>query len=161
MASDAPELRGPGRGLKVASRMQVQTTLNFYGRTEEALAFYRRAIDAEILFILRFRESPDQSFVQPGLEEKIYHATFRVGTTELMASDCGCNDVPSVAVFGGFALVLRASTPEMAEQYFAALSEEGHVELPLAQTFFAPRYGIVVDRFGLAWKIMVESSKTA
>jgi PhnB protein len=137
--------------------MNIQTTLNFYGRTEEAIAFYCRAIEAEVLFMMRFRESPDQSFVRPGLENKIYHATFRVGSTELMASDCGCAEPPPKTAFAGFSLVLRAATPEKAEQFFATLSNDGQVQIPLAETFFASRYGLVVDRFGISWKVMVES----
>lgn len=137
--------------------MQVQTTLNFFGRTEEAITFYCRAIEAEVQFMMRFRESPDQSFVRPGLEHKIYHATFRVGSTELMASDCGCAEPPPATAFAGFSLVLRTATREKAEQYFASLREEGQVQIPFAETFFASRYGIVVDRFGVSWKIMVET----
>ena len=137
--------------------MDVQTTLNFYGRTEEAVAFYSRAVDAKTLFLLRFRDSPDPSQSTPGLGEKIYHATLRIGSTEVMASDCGCEEPSSAKPFAGFSLALRVETPETAERYFAALSEGGQIQLPLLKTFFAERYGIVVDRFGVSWKIMVES----
>lgn len=137
--------------------MNVQTTLNFFGRTEEAVEFYCGTIEAETLFMMRFRESPDQSFVRPGLEDKIHHATFRIGSTELMASDCGCAESPLETPFAGFSLVLRAATPEKAEQFFAALSDGGQIQIPLSETFFASRYGIVVDRFGISWKIMAES----
>jgi PhnB protein len=137
--------------------MNVQTTLDFFGRTEEAVEFYCRTIEAEVLFMMRFRESPDRSFVRPGMENKIYHATFRVGSTELMASDCGCEESPPEIAFAGFSLVLRANTPEKAGQFFASLSDGGQIQIPLAETFFASLYGIVVDRFGISWKIMVES----
>lgn len=141
--------------------MHVQTTLNFFGRTEQALEFYCRAVDAEILFLLRFRQSPDQSFARPGLENKIYHATFRVGSTVLMASDCGCTESPSGSVFAGFSLVLHAATREEAERFFARLCDDGHIEIPLTETCFATRYGIVVDQFGISWKIIVESAAPA
>jgi PhnB protein len=137
--------------------MNVQTTLNFYGRTEEAVGFYGRALEAETLFLLRFRDCPDPSQSRPGLEEKIFHATFRIGSTEIMASDCGCEQAPPETTFAGFALALRVETPEKAERFFAALSEGGRVQIPLLETFFAERYGIVTDRFGISWKIMVES----
>ena len=137
--------------------MNVQTTLNFYGRTEEAVTFYGRAIEAETLFLMRFRDCPDPAQSRPGLEDKIFHATFRIGATEVMASDCGCERPPTGTAFAGFALALRVETPEKAERFFAALGEGGQVQMPLQKTFFAERYGIVTDRFGIPWKVMVES----
>src|ERR1017187_9709618 len=138
--------------------MNVQTTLNFYGRTEEAVKFYGRTIEAETLFMMRFRDCPDPSQWSPGLEEKIVHATFRVGFTEIMASDCGCEKSPTETTFAGFSLALRVDTPEKAERFFAALSDGGQIQIPLLKTFFAERYGIVIDRFGISWKIMAESN---
>lgn len=137
--------------------MNVQTTLNFYGRTEEAIKFYHRTIEAQTLFLMRFRDCPDPSQSKPGMEAKIFHATFRIGSTEIMASDCGCENSPTATTFAGFSLALRVETPEKAERFFAALSDGGQVQIPMLKTFFAERYGIVIDRFGIAWKIMVES----
>ena len=137
--------------------MNIQTTLNFCGRTEEAVKFYSNTIEAETLFMMRFRDCPDRSQLRPGMEEKIFHATFRIGSTVIMASDCGCEKPPTQATFSGFAFVLRVETPEKAERIFTALSDGGHIQIPLLKTFFADRYGIVVDRFGVSWKIMVES----
>ena len=139
--------------------MDIQTTLNFYGRTEEAVKFYARAIEAETLFMLRFRDRPDRSPVSAGLEEKIFHATFRVGSTQVMASDCGCEQAPTKTTFAGFSFALRVETAGKAERFFAALSDGGHIQIPLLKTFFAARYGIVIDRFGIFWKIMVENQK--
>lgn len=136
----------------------VQTTLNFYGRTEEAVEFYRRAIEAETLFMMRFRDHPDRSQSKPGFEEKIFHTTFRIGSTVIMASDCGCGSSSAKAIFAGFAFALRVETPEKAERFFTALSEGGQVQMPLQKVFFAERYGIVIDRFGVYWKVMVESN---
>jgi PhnB protein len=137
--------------------MNVRTTLNFYGRTEEAVQFYCRTIEAETLFMLRFRDRPDHPDLRPGTEEKIFHATFRIGSTEIMASDCGCEKPPAETKFANFSLALRVETPEKAEQFFAALSEGGQIQIPLVKTFFAERYGIVIDRFGISWKIMAVS----
>jgi PhnB protein len=137
--------------------MNVQTTLNFYGRTEEAVKFYCRAIEAETLFMMRFRDCPDPSQLRPGMEEKIFHATFRIGSTEIKASDFGCEKPPTGTTFAGFSLLLRVDTPEKAERFFAALGDDGQIQIPLQKTFFAERYGIVIDRFGVSWKIMVES----
>lgn len=136
--------------------MDVQTTLNFFGRTEEAFAFYGRALEAETLFLMRFRDCPDPSLAKAGLEEKIFHATLRIGATQIMASDCGCEAPPPATAFAGFALALRVETPAKAERFFAALSAGGQVQLPLQKTFYAERYGIVTDRFGVTWKILVE-----
>jgi PhnB protein len=137
--------------------MNVQTTLNFYGRTEEAVEFYCKTIEAKTLFMMRFRDCPDHSQLRPGMEEKIFHATFRIGSTEIMASDCGCERPLAGTTFAGFSLALRVETQEEAERFFAALSDGGRIQIPLLETFFAARYGIVIDRFGVSWKIMVES----
>jgi PhnB protein len=137
--------------------MNVQTTLNFCGRTEEAVQFYGRTIEAETLFLMRFRDCPEPSLKKPGMEEKIFHATFRIGSTVIMASDCGCEKPPAETIFAGFSFALRVETSEKAERFFAALSARGKVQMPLQKTFFAERYGIVVDRFGISWKVMVES----
>jgi PhnB protein len=91
------------------------------------------------------------------MEEKIFHATFRIGSTEIMASDCGCEKPPAETTFGGFSLLLRVETPEKAELLFAALGDGGQIQIPLVKTFFAERYGIAIDRFGVSWKIMVAS----
>ena len=139
--------------------MNVQTTLNFFGRTEEAVQFYGRTIEAETLFMMRFRDHPDPSQLKfrPGMEDKIFHATFRIGSTVIMASDCGCEKPPTEPIFAGFAFALRVENQEKAERLFAALSEGGKVQVPLVKTIFAERYGIVRDRFGISWKVMVES----
>jgi PhnB protein len=136
--------------------MNVQTTLNFYGRTEEAIKFYCKTIEAETLFMMRFRDRPDRTQVKPGTEEKIFHATFRIGSTEIMASDCGCENSRN-EIFGGFSLAIRVETPQKAERFFTALSDGGRILMPIMETFFATRYGIVMDRFGVSWKIMAES----
>ena len=135
--------------------MDVQTTLNFYGRTEEAVTFYGEAIGAEILFLMRFRDCPDPSQSRPGFEEKIFHVNFRIGSTEVRASDCGCEKPPTGATFASFSLLLRVETPQKAERFFAALADGGQIQVPLQRTFFAERYGIAVDRFGISWKVMV------
>ena len=116
--------------------MNVQTTLNFYGRTEEAVKFYCRTIEAETLFMMRFRDCPDPSQLRPGMEEKIFHATFRIGSTEIMASDCGCEKSPTETTFAGFSLLLRVETPEKAERFFAALSDGGQNPNPFAENIF-------------------------
>ena len=135
--------------------MPVVTTLGFAGRTEEALAFYRHALNAETVFLLRFRDSPDQYHTQPGMENMIFHATFRIDGTEFMASDVGYADAETVTEFCGFALALRFDSIDRARQAFDALADGGHVLISLAESTFTSWYGIVVDRFGVSWKINV------
>jgi len=133
----------------------VQAYLFFDGRCEEALEFYRRALGAEISRLLRFKDSPEPpkpGTCAPGSENKIMHATFRVGETTVMASDGRCEGKPA---FQGFALSLIVSSEAEAEKRFAALADGGQVQMPLAKTFFSPRFGMVTDRFGVCWMTLV------
>ena len=137
--------------------MPIITTLNFSGRTEEALKFYTEALNAETVFLMRFWESPDQSHSQPGMGELIFHATFRIEGTEFMASDVGYAKGKSPTPFSGFSLALQLSSAERAKQIFSALSRNGRVVIPLAESAFTSWYGIVLDRFGVSWKINVDA----
>lgn len=135
--------------------MPVLTTLSFHGQTEAALQYYEDVLDAETLFMMRFRDSPDQSHTQPGMEDLIFHATFRVHDTVFMASDVGCQDSDSKPQFVGFSLLLQVQSAESARKVFNALADQGQVVLPLAESKFTSWYGIVVDPFGISWKINV------
>jgi len=133
----------------------VQTHVCFEGRCEEAIEFYKRALGAEVIRLLRFNNSPEPpppGCVPPGCENKVMHAQFRVGQTIVMASDGRCTGKP---VFQGFTLSLTVATEAEAEQYFKALAEGGQVQMPLAKTFFSSRFGMVADRFGVPWMILV------
>ena len=138
--------------------MPVVTTLNFVGRTEEALALYSEALDSETLFLMRFRDCPDKSHMQPGMEEMIFHATFRIDGTEFMASDVGYSEVNGKTNFAGFSLALSPESISRATRIFAALSIGGQVIIPLAKSSFTGWYGIVIDRIGISWKINVRES---
>ena len=138
--------------------MSVVTTLNFSGRTEEALNFYTEALDAETMFLMRFRDSPDPSHTKPGMEDMIFHATFKIEGTVFMASDVGYNPDEKPEPFSGFALALRLASIDRAKQVFSALSIQGQVVVPLAASAFTSWYGIVTDRFGLSWKINVDEN---
>lgn len=132
----------------------VQPYLIFGGRCEEALEFYRNSLDAQVDLLIRYRDSPEPppaGTLPPGFEDKVMHATFRIGTTTLMASDGqGENEG-----FGGFSLSLTVLTEVEADRIFAALGEGGQVQRPLAKTFWSPRFGILIDRFGISWMINV------
>ncbi|HRQ06225.1 MAG TPA: VOC family protein [Nitrosomonas halophila] len=132
----------------------VQPYLFFDGRCEEALEFYRSSLDAQVDLLLRYRDSPEPppaGTLPPGFENKIMHATFRIGTTTLMASDSHAENKG----FGGFSLALTVLTEVEADRIFDALADGGQVQQPLAKTFWSPRFGILTDRFGISWMINV------
>jgi PhnB protein len=136
--------------------MQVQPYLFFDGRCEEALDFYRRALGAEVEMLMRFKDSPapaQPGMVPPGAEDKVMHATFRVGEARVMASDGHCQGKPK---FDGFGLSLAAANESEADRLFGALADGGRVLQPLTKTFFSPRFGMVADRFGVMWMVIVE-----
>ncbi len=137
--------------------MTIVTTLNFYGRTEAALKHYSDALGAETLFLMRFRDAPDQTHTKDGMEELVFHATFRIEDTVIMASDVGWGGHDSSPAFAGFSLALRLQSLARGKQIFDALAAEGRVVIPLAASVLAAAYGIVVDRFGISWKIIVNS----
>jgi PhnB protein len=136
--------------------MRVQSYLFFDGRCEEALDFYRDAVGAEVTALLRFKDHPPAEgdmCLPEGSEEKVMHSAFRIGTTELMASDGRCLGQPD---FKGIALALSAADVDEAERLFTALADGGAVQMPLAETFFSPRFGMVADRFGVSWMVVTE-----
>lgn len=132
--------------------MRVEPYLFFDGRCEEALDFYRKALGAEVTMLMRFKESPEPAQCPPGAEEKVMHANIRIGDSMVMASDGMCT---GKAAFHGFALTLSVSNEAEAERVFNALSDGGQVQMPLTKTFFSPRFGMVADRFGVSWMIIV------
>lgn len=132
----------------------VQAYLFFGGRCEEALEFYRTALGARIEKVMRFNESPDPlppGVLQPGFEKKVMHSSFRVGETEIMASD-GCHEGSS---FSSFSLSLAVKSEAEADRAFDALGAGGAVKMPLSRTFWSPRFGMVTDRFGVDWMVIV------
>lgn len=141
--------------------MRVQPYLFFDGRCEEALSFYRDRLGARLEMLMRFRESPEPpppGMVPPGSEEKVMHASVVIGDTTVMASDGNCAGRPN---FDGFSLSLTVPDEAEAERKFSALAEGGQVQMPLARTFFSPRFGMVRDRFGVGWMVMVDAAAGA
>lgn len=133
--------------------MGITPYLFFDGRCDEAIEFYRQTFNAEVLFLMRFNENPDACMDAPGMGEKVMHASLRIGGTEVMASDGHCKGQPR---FEGIALAHSVTSEEEAERLFAALSDGGQVQMPMAKTFFSPRFGMVADRFGVSWMIITE-----
>ncbi len=136
--------------------MQVQSYLIFEGRCEEAIAFYRKAVGAEVVMLMRFKENPDPpppGVVPHGSEDKVMHAELRIGDTVLMLSDGMC---AGATKFGGFMLSLSVADEAEADRKFAALGDGGRVEMALGKTFFSPRFGMVTDRFGVTWAVIAQ-----
>ena len=141
--------------------MPIQPYLFFDGRCEEAIEFYRSALGAEVQMLMRNRESPEPpppGMLPPGSENKIMHASLRIGDATVMASDGRCQGKPQ---FAGFSLSLTAPGEAKAKALFDALAKGGQVQMPLSKTFFSPCFGMVADRFGVSWMIIVEEKTPA
>lgn len=134
--------------------MKIEAYLFFNGRCEEAVKFYERTLGAEVQMLMRNRESPEPAppgMLPPGGEDKVMHASLKVGDSVLMASDGYCSGVTE---FKGFALSITAADAAAAERMFNALGADGgRVDMPLAKTFWAELFGMVTDRFGVQWMV--------
>jgi PhnB protein len=136
--------------------MLVQPYLNFNGRCDEALAFYKQALDAKVEMLMRFADSPDPvppGMIPPGSEQKVMHSSFRVGESVLMATDGGCSEATG---FQGITLSIAVKNAEEADRVWNALAEGGTVQMPIGKTFWSPRFGMLTDRFGVAWMVNTE-----
>lgn len=134
--------------------MIVQAYLNFDSRCEEAVEFYKRALGAEVTMLMRNKESPEPpppGMVRPGSENKVLHTALRIGDTMVMASDGPCRGNPS---FQGFCLSISVANEAEADKVFAALADGGKIQMPLGKTFFSKRFGMLADRFGVAWMVL-------
>jgi PhnB protein len=136
-----------------SSNTSVQPNLFFGGRCEEALDFYRNAVGAEVQMLTRFKESPEPHGLPAFFDDKIMHATVRIGKTTLMASDGQCEGNQD---FDGFALSITVTNEAEAERVFAALGEGGLITMPLEKTFWTAKFGMLQDRFGVTWTVSIE-----
>jgi len=138
--------------------MKVEPYLFFNGRCEEAMAFYKEAIGAEVTFQMRMDEAPDPpppGAIPEGFGNKIMHANLRIGSTMLMVSDGNSNMQPT---FNGFTLSLSVDDAAEAERTFNALTQGGgKVTMPLGKTFWSPAFGKLEDKFGVGWMVIVPS----
>jgi PhnB protein len=136
--------------------MPVTPYLSFEGRCEEALEFYKKAVGAEVRAVMRFADSPEgmPAGMAPEAAQKVMHSEFVVAGSTLMGSDGHCTGKTQS---GGISLALTEKTPADAERVFAALSDGGQVHQPLIETFFSPKFGVVVDKFDVSWMVLCES----
>jgi PhnB protein len=136
--------------------MRIEPYLFFNGRCEEAVEFYKKALGAEVLMMMRFKESPEPpppGTVPAGWDDKIMHTSLRIGNGNVMATD-SCTEGGN---FQGFSLSLTAADEADARKKFTALAEGGQVQMPLGKTFWSPCFGMVADRFGVGWMVSVAS----
>ena len=133
----------------------MQPYLNFNGRCEEAVEFYKTALGAKVTMLMRFKDNPEPqpSGAIPGSENKVMHVSLLIGDSTVMASDCNCQ---GEAKFQGISLSLSLPNDAEAEKRFNALAEGGKICVPLAKTFFSSKFGVVNDRFGITWMVIVQ-----
>jgi len=138
----------------MSNKSVVQPYLFFDGRCEEAIDFYKTTLGAEVTGFFRFKDAPQpaQAGAAPGSENKVMHASLRVGDTSFMVSDGRCGGKPN---FEGFSLSLTVPNETEAERLFNAVGKGGQVQMPLTQTFFSKRFGMVADPFGVSWMVYV------
>ena len=137
----------------------IQPYLFFNGACEQAVEFYKKALDAEVVMMMRFKESPEPhkpGMLPPGFENKIMHASLRIGDTLVMASD---GNTSAKSNFQGFSLSVAVPNEAEADRVFKGLSDGGQVRMPLAKTFWSPRFGMVEDKFGVGWMVSVMPEK--
>ena len=138
--------------------MPIEPYLFFEGRCEEAVEFYRKALGAKVEMMMRYKDSPEPpppGMVPPGSENKVMHASLRIGDATVMASDGNCSGKPK---FDGIMLSITAKNVAEVDRYFNALADGGQVQMPLAKTFWSPRFGMVADRFGVGWMVGIHES---
>jgi PhnB protein len=133
--------------------MQIQPYLFFEGRCQEAIDFYRQVLGAEVVMQMAFKDSPIATSQPPEAGDKVMHACVKIGDSQVFMSDGRCGGAPS---FQGFSLSLALSEDAVAARVFAALGDGGVVTMPLGKTFFASSFGMLTDRFGVGWMVMVQ-----
>jgi len=133
--------------------MHVVPYLFFDGRCQEALDFYGKAIGAKTDALMRFSESPDKSNVTEANKNNIMHAQFKIGDTTIFVSDGMGKGKPN---FDGFSLTIAADNVNDGKKSFDALANGGTVTMPLSETFFAKQFGMLKDKFGVNWMVIVQ-----
>jgi PhnB protein len=139
---------------EIPMKLIPQISLMFDGRCEEALRFYEQALGGTVSYMLKYGDSPMAGYAPGGWSDKVAHATLKLGETAISGADV----LPGrFAVPQGFTIMLQMDDPEAAERMFGALSEHAtRVDMSLQETFWARRFGTLVDQFGVPWSINCE-----
>jgi len=133
--------------------VQLSAYLGFKGECATAFKFYERCFGGKLELMLTYGESPMADQVTPASREQIIHARLRVGNTLLMGSDAPPDHYQQPK---GLYVSVGVDTVADAERIFGELAEKGGVQMPMTKTFFAERFGMVTDRFGIAWMVNCE-----
>jgi PhnB protein len=136
--------------------MQLNPYLTFNGQCEAAFKFYEKVLGGKIEAMMPHEGSPMEQHVPPEWRRKIMHALLRVGESVLMGSDAPPDRHEQMK---GFSVTLGINDPQEAERLFHALSENGAVQMPIQKTFWAARFGMLVDQFGTPWMINCEQAR--
>jgi PhnB protein len=133
--------------------MQTNPYIFFNGDCAAAFGFYADHLGGKVLTLMKHADTPAEAHVPAEWGEKIIHGRIQLGDTVVMASDMppGQSETPQ-----GFRLSLSFDKPAEADRAFEALAEGGSVQMPIAKTFFAERFGMLTDRFGVPWMINCE-----
>jgi PhnB protein len=131
--------------------MNVQPYISFEGRAQEAIDFYKSALGAKVEAIMQFKDAPPDMQANMPNKDKVMHSAFKVGDTTIMATDGQCS---GKAEFSGITLTIQANSDAEAEKLFNALAQGGKVNMPMSETFFATRFGMVADKFGVGWMVL-------
>jgi len=134
--------------------MKVEPYLFFDGRCDEAIGFYKSALGAKVQMVMRYKQcrEPSAKFA-PEMMDKVMHASLSIGDSSVMLSDGHCTGKTN---FSGFSISLTVSSEAEADRVFGTLAEGGKVGMPLGKTFFSARFGMVTDRFGVGWMVIVQ-----
>jgi PhnB protein len=134
-----------------AAPLKMYTYLNFGGNCEQAFRFYEQHLGAKLVHKMTFSEMPDKQNIPPGQEKAILHARLDIGQTVLLGAD-----IPSYQPMRSAYLTLIAGSTEEAERIHALLSDGGEIFMPMTETFFAFRFSMLRDKFGVSWMILHE-----
>ena len=133
--------------------MKLNPYLSFNGQCEEAFRFYEKCLGGRVVFMKTYRDSPMAEQTPPGWAGKIMHATFAFGDQILSGADPHPNQYKKPQ---GFSIMLNLADAAEAGRIFEAFSEKAEVQMDLQETFWALRFGALVDQFGIPWLINCE-----
>ncbi|RZT31915.1 VOC family protein [Cupriavidus agavae] len=135
---------------------KIESYLFFDGRAEEAAEFYKTALGAQLQGLIRFKDAPPEAgegcTPNPANAEKVMHMSLKIGDTVVMGSD---GEAKGQAEFKGFSLAYNAADPAEVDRTMQALSQGGKIMMPADKTFFSERFGMVTDKFGITWMVLV------
>ena len=135
--------------------MQIVPYLGFNGQCQEAFKFYEQCLGGQIVAMISHRETPAAQHVSPEMQDRIMHARLVAGDAVLMGGD---SPTPEFEPPHGICISIQVDDPAAAERIFHALAEGGTVQMPVQETFWATRFGMLIDRFGIPWMVNCEKA---